>query len=117
MNVLKTPAPCLVFRNMSSSRITTDQEMPAVILYTSAYRFRCVQAVRQHAYFKARVFLFQLDLTVNQSNAGEFAKAGRGRWCIENQGFNIQKNVRYDIQHADSLDYNAMKCHYFCRQL
>ena len=68
---------------------------------------------------KTKMLAFQwlTDLTVNQSNAGEFAKAGRGRWCIENQGFNIQKNVRYDIQHADSLDYNAMKCRYLLTQI
>ena len=58
---------------------------------------------------KMLAFKWLTDLTVNQSSAGEFAKAGRGRWCIENQGFNIQKNVRYDIQHADSLENNAMK--------
>ena len=30
---------------------------------------------------------------------------------MENQDLNIQKNIRYGIRHADSLDYNAMKCH------
>lgn len=52
------------------------------------------------------------DLTVAVSNAAGFANAGRDRWSIENQGFDIQKNIRYGIQHADSLDYNAMKCRY-----
>lgn len=41
---------------------------------------------------------------------------GRSRWQIENEGFNIQKNIRYDIQHADDMDYNAMKCHYLLTQ-
>lgn len=68
---------------------------------------------------KTKMLMFQwlTDLPVTVSNSAEFAKAGRGRWCIENQGFNIQKNVRYDIQHADSLDYNAMKCHYLLTQI
>lgn len=68
---------------------------------------------------KVKNFTFQwlTDLAVNLRNASEFANAGRGRWCIENQGFNIQKNIRYDIQHADSLDYNAMKCHYLLTQI
>ena len=46
---------------------------------------------------KNLMFQWLTDLAVNLKNAGEFADAGRGRWCIENQGFNIQKNVRYDI--------------------
>ena len=66
---------------------------------------------------KNLTFQWLTDLTVNLKNASEFANAGRGRWCIENQGFNIQKNIRYDIQHADSLDYNAMKCHYLLTQI
>lgn len=66
---------------------------------------------------KTLTFQWLTDLTVTFKNAGEFAAAGRGRWCIENQGFNIQKNIRYDIQHANSLDYNAMKCHYLLTQI
>jgi len=66
---------------------------------------------------KTLSFQWLTDLTVTPSNSAEFANAGRSRWCIENQGFNIQKNVRYDIQHADSLDYNAMKCHYLLTQI
>lgn len=68
---------------------------------------------------KTRTLTFQwlTDLPVTVSNSAGFANAGRSRWCIENQGFNIQKNIRYDIQHADSLDYNAMKCHYLLTQI
>ena len=68
---------------------------------------------------KTRTQMFQwlTDLRVTVSNSAEFANAGRGRWCIENQGFNIQKNMRYSIQHADSLNYNAMKCHYLLTQI
>lgn len=66
---------------------------------------------------KTLSFQWLTNLPVTLSNSAEFAKAGRSRWCIENQGFNVQKNVRYDIQHADSLDYNAMKCHYLLTQI
>lgn len=68
---------------------------------------------------KTKTFVFQwlTDLTITHRNADEFADAGRGRWYIENQGFNIQKNIRYDIQHANSMDYNAMKCHYLLTQI
>lgn len=66
---------------------------------------------------KSVVFQWLTDLTITHRNASEFADAGRGRWCIENQGFNIQKNIRYDIQHANSTNYNAMKCHYLLTQI
>lgn len=66
---------------------------------------------------KTLTFQWLTDLTVTLSSAAEFADAGRGRWLIENQGFNIQKNIRYDIQHACSLNYNAMKCHYLLTQI
>lgn len=66
---------------------------------------------------KTVVFQWLTDLTITHRNAEEFADAGRGRWYIENQGFNIQKNIRYDIQHANSRDYNAMKCHYLLTQI
>ena len=44
-------------------------------------------------------------------------EVGRKRWLIENEGFNIQKNHRYMITHANSLDYNAMKNHYLITQI
>jgi hypothetical protein len=43
--------------------------------------------------------------------------AGRSRWKIENQGFNEQKNNRYDIEHANSRNYTAMKNHYLLVQI
>lgn len=66
---------------------------------------------------ETKVFQWLTDLLITGKNAGEFASAGRGRWQIENEGFNIQKNIRYDIQHVNSMDYNAMKCHYLLTQI
>ena len=43
--------------------------------------------------------------------------AGRGRWKIENEGFNNQKNGIYDIEHLNSRDSNAMKNHYLLTQI
>lgn len=64
-----------------------------------------------------KIFQFLTDLRVTGKNAGEFAAVGRARWRIENEGFNMQKNIRYDIQHVNSADYNAMKCHYLLTQI
>lgn len=66
---------------------------------------------------ETKMFQWLTDLKVTGRNAGEFAAVGRSRWQIENEGFNIQKNIRYDIQHADSMNYNAMKCHYLLTQM
>ena len=43
--------------------------------------------------------------------------AGRGRWKIENEGFNNQKNEIYDIEHLNSRDSNGMKNHYMLTQI
>ena len=43
------------------------------------------------------------------------------QWCvkgkIENEGFNTQKNQRDNINHAKSVNYNAMRCHYLVIQI
>ncbi len=43
--------------------------------------------------------------------------AGRGRWKIENEGFNNRKNGIYDIVHLNSRNSNAMKNHYLITQI
>lgn len=62
-------------------------------------------------------FQWVTNLNITDKNAVEFAATGRKRWKIENEGFNIQKNYRYDIKHANSLNYNAMKNHYLLVQI
>ena len=62
-------------------------------------------------------FQWVTNLKITGKTAWEFAKTGRKRWQIENEGFNIQKNYRYDITHANSLNYNAMKNHYLLTQI
>jgi hypothetical protein len=66
---------------------------------------------------KWKEFQWVTSMEVTNRTVGEFADTGRKRWLIENQGFNIQKNHRYIITHANSLDYNAMKNHYLLTQL
>ncbi len=62
-------------------------------------------------------FQWITDLKITKNKAWEFAETGRRRWMIENEGFNIQKNHRYRIQHANSLNYTAMKNHYLLTQI
>lgn len=60
-------------------------------------------------------WLTNIELTKN--NLEEMIKAGRGRWKIENEGFNNQKNGIYRIEHLNSRNSNAMKNHYLLTQI
>ena len=62
-------------------------------------------------------FLWITNLNVNRHNCESLAKGGRKRWKIENQGFNIQKNGGYNLEHAFSEDLTASKCLYFLLQI
>jgi hypothetical protein len=63
-------------------------------------------------------FCWLTDMKIfSKKQAREIVKIGRYRWKIENEGFNVQKNLRYDITHANSLNYNAMKNHYLLIQI
>lgn len=62
-------------------------------------------------------FQWVTGIQIRGKTAWEFAQTGRKRWKIENEGFNIQKNYRYNIEHANSLNYNAMKNHYLLTQI
>lgn len=64
-----------------------------------------------------RLFIFVTDIKITKRNADEIIFFGRSRWKIENQGFNNQKTKRYNLEHANSLNYNAMKNHYLITQL
>lgn len=62
-------------------------------------------------------FQWLTDLKITKKNAFDIACAGRKRWKIENEGFNMQKNLRYDLEHANSRDWNASKNHYLITQI
>ncbi len=44
-------------------------------------------------------------------------EAGRVRFKIENQGFNIQKNSGLNLEHAYSLGQDTLKCYYYLLQI
>lgn len=66
---------------------------------------------------KKRVFQWMTDIELTRRNLEEMIQAGRGRWKIENEGFNNQKNGLYRIEHLNSRDKNAMKNHYMLTQI
>lgn len=62
-------------------------------------------------------FQWITNIEVTDKNLEEMTEAGRGRWKIENEGFNNQKNGIYDIEHLNSRNSNAMKNHYLITQI
>lgn len=66
---------------------------------------------------KRVVFQWVTDLELSRKNLEEMVGAARGRWKIENEGFNNQKNGIYDIEHLNSRNSNAMKNHYLLTQI
>lgn len=66
---------------------------------------------------KEKRFLFLTDLPVTKKNVRTTAEAGRGRWKIENEGFNTQKNYGYCLEHMYSRLYQGIKNHYYLIQI
>lgn len=62
-------------------------------------------------------FLWVTNIGVTKNNLEKLIAAGRGRWKIENEGFNNQKNGIYKIEHLNSRDTTAMKNHYQLTQI
>lgn len=63
-------------------------------------------------------FVWVTDLPVDEGNHVELATGGgRQRWKIENQGFNIQKNNGYELEHAYSEHPRALKSFYLLLQI
>lgn len=62
---------------------------------------------------KTTEFLWITSFKITEKNKKEIVYFGRQRWRIENEGFNMQKNGTFDIEHIYSMNYNAMKAHYF----
>lgn len=54
---------------------------------------------------------------ITKDNVTALARGGRARWIIENEGFNTQKNGGYELEHAFSSGYAAMKHFYIMLQL
>ena len=86
-------------------------------LYYQGHKVAVMELEIEKNQKKWKEFQWVTSMDVTNWTAGEFAETGRKRWLIENEGFNIQKNYRYMITHANSLNYNAMKNHYLLTQL
>jgi len=61
---------------------------------------------------KETTFCYITNFKVTEKNVDYLVKNGRLRWKIENEGFNVQKNKGYNLEHQFSSDDNAAKNYY-----
>ena len=58
------------------------------------------------------------NFTIRMKNVDTLAnQGGRLRWKIENEGFNVQKNGGFNLEHVYSRDPNARKVFYLLLQI
>lgn len=58
------------------------------------------------------------NFTISKTNVDTLANdGGRLRWKIENEGFNVQKNGGFNLEHVYSYDENASKVFYLLLQV
>jgi hypothetical protein len=63
-------------------------------------------------------FKWVTNLNLKSQNVASIAnQGGRIRWKIENEGFNVQKNGGFGLEHAYALKPNAAKNFYFLLQI
>jgi len=67
---------------------------------------------------KANKFKWVTNVPVTAGNAAELAnQGGRLRWKIENEGFNVQKNGGYNLEHAYTQNEHGIKIYYLLMQI
>lgn len=67
---------------------------------------------------QTKKFRWLISRKVNDKNAVALANlGGRDRWKVENEGFNVQKNGVYGLEHAYSENTNSLKIFYFLLQM
>jgi hypothetical protein len=65
-----------------------------------------------------KTFLYLTNISTTSTTVRSLANgSGRQRWKIENQGFNMQKNGGYNLEHVYSQNENAARCYYIILQI
>lgn len=78
----------------------------------------CLETKPVEAALKTTKFKWITDFEVRKTNVVALANgAGRMRWKIENEGFNVQKNGGFELEHAYTKDPTAAKIFYFLLQI
>jgi hypothetical protein len=68
-----------------------------------SWQLQAIQCEEQHADGRESRWAWLTDLPVDAANVAAVSTlGGRVRWCVENQGFNVQKNSGLNLEHAYS---------------
>lgn len=62
-------------------------------------------------------FVWLTNMEIQKNNYSEIVKGGRLRWKIENEGFNMQKNGGYNLEHPYSKHSVGLKNFYLLMQI
>lgn len=80
----------------------------------SLHWVECIEKVSE----KQTRFVYLTNISITQKNFKNLVETGRMRQKIENEGFNTQKNLGYDLQHKYSrVSFTATKNYYQCLQI
>lgn len=101
-------------KNITSSKVDIHEYINEIYYHDTLVNIVETNEIKGE---KHKNFVFVTNIKITNRNVAKISMAGRSRWKIENEGFNNQKNIRYDITHACSLDNNAMKNHYLLVQI
>lgn len=83
----------------------------------NGFQVNWFESVKEEKVVKHR-FVYISDLKINEKNIVNMVLCGRMRWKIENEGFNIQKNDGYGLNHKYSrTSMQASKNYYQCMQI
>jgi len=77
--------------------------------------FECIETQKETG--ESTRFVWVTNFHVTKNKIIELGNGGRGRWKVENEGFNEQKNGGYNLEHAYAKNYNAVKNHYLLLQI
>ncbi len=80
----------------------------------------CIETIGNSDDNKKKIsrFVYLTNIKIDRSNAAEIVQTGRLRWKIENEGFNTQKNLGYNLEHKYSrVSWLAAKNYYQCLQI
>ena len=62
-------------------------------------------------------FVWLTNFKIGKNNITKIAKGARLRWKIENEGFNVQKNRGFNLEHPYSQNEISMKNYYLLLQI
>jgi len=80
----------------------------------SKYRLHWVEYQGNYAGKEPHEYFSHIsDIRMDKDTAWEISRCGRLRWCIENEGFNTQKNGGYNLEHKFSRKELWAKKNYY----